>query len=81
MADIGSDIQQNFTPTTEGTPQGDIISSTLANGTLYGMEKIVEEKIPQTYGKQENIQSKSEPDTICRRLCRNRSKQVNTGRN
>jgi RNA-directed DNA polymerase len=33
-----------LTPTTEGTPQGGIISPTLANATLDGMEKLVKEK-------------------------------------
>jgi len=33
-----------LTPTTEGTPQGGIISPTLANATLDGMEKLVREK-------------------------------------
>jgi len=35
-----------FTPTTEGTPQGGIISPTLANATLDGMEKSVKEAYP-----------------------------------
>jgi RNA-directed DNA polymerase len=33
-----------FTPTNEGTPQGGIISPTLANATLVGMEKTVKER-------------------------------------
>jgi len=33
-----------LTPTKEGTPQGGIISPTLANATLDGMEKLVKEK-------------------------------------
>jgi len=33
-----------LTPTQEGTPQGGIISPTLANATLDGMEKLVKEK-------------------------------------
>ena len=33
-----------LTPTTEGTPQGGIISPTLANATLDGLEKAVKEK-------------------------------------
>jgi len=41
-----------FTPTKEGTPQGGIISPTLANATLDGMEKLVKEKYPiQRIGK------------------------------
>jgi len=35
-----------LTPTKEGTPQGGIISPTLANATLDGMEKAVKEKYP-----------------------------------
>jgi len=41
-----------LTPTTEGTPQGGIISPTLANATLDGMERLVKEKYPiQSIGK------------------------------
>jgi len=36
-----------FTPTIEGTPQGGIISPTLANATLDGMEKLVKDKYPK----------------------------------
>ena len=36
-----------LTPTKEGTPQGGIISPTLANATLDGMEKTVKEKYPK----------------------------------
>lgn len=35
-----------LTPTTEGTPQGGIISPTLANATLDGMERLVKSKYP-----------------------------------
>jgi RNA-directed DNA polymerase len=38
-----------LTPTTEGTPQGGIISPTLANATLDGMEKSVKEKYHAQY--------------------------------
>jgi len=38
-----------LTPTKEGTPQGGIISPTLANATLDGMEKLVKEKYPNIY--------------------------------
>jgi len=38
-----------LTPTTEGTPQGGIISPTLANATLDGMEKLVKEAYPNIY--------------------------------
>jgi RNA-directed DNA polymerase len=43
-----------LTPTTEGTPQGGIISPTLANATLDGMEKLVNEKF-QKYRKNGKI--------------------------
>jgi len=36
-----------LTPTREGTPQGGIISPTLANATLDGMEKSVKDKYPK----------------------------------
>lgn len=36
-----------LTPTVEGTPQGGIISPTLANITLNGMEKLLREKYPK----------------------------------
>ena len=36
-----------LTPTKEGTPQGGIISPTLANATLDGMEKTVKENFPR----------------------------------
>ena len=36
-----------LTPTKEGTPQGGIISPTLANATLDEMEKLVKEKFPK----------------------------------
>ncbi|MFV0326988.1 MAG: group II intron reverse transcriptase/maturase [Bacteroides xylanisolvens] len=38
-----------LTPTVEGTPQGGIISPTLANATLDGMEKLLEEKYAPKY--------------------------------
>jgi RNA-directed DNA polymerase len=38
-----------LTPTKEGTPQGGIISPTLANATLDGMEKLVKENYPNKY--------------------------------
>ena len=38
-----------LTPTREGTPQGGIISPTLANATLDGMEKLVRENYPNKY--------------------------------
>jgi RNA-directed DNA polymerase len=38
-----------LTPTKEGTPQGGIISPTLANATLDGMEKLVKEKYPKKF--------------------------------
>jgi len=39
-------FNKQFTPTKEGTPQGGIISPTLANATLNGMEKLVKDKFP-----------------------------------
>lgn len=38
-----------LTPTVEGTPQGGIISPTLANATLDGMEKLLEENYAARY--------------------------------
>jgi RNA-directed DNA polymerase len=38
-----------FTPTKEGTPQGGIISPTLANATLDGMERMVKERYQNRY--------------------------------
>ena len=38
-----------LTPTTEGTPQGGIISPTLANATLDGMERILRERYQKRY--------------------------------
>ena len=38
-----------LTPTKEGTPQGGIISPTLANATLDGMEKLVKEAYPKKF--------------------------------
>jgi RNA-directed DNA polymerase len=38
-----------LTPTKEGTPQGGIISPTLANATLDGLEKLVNETYPNKY--------------------------------
>jgi RNA-directed DNA polymerase len=38
-----------LTPTKEGTPQGGIISPTLANATLDGMEKLVRKNFPPKY--------------------------------
>jgi RNA-directed DNA polymerase len=38
-----------LTPTKEGTPQGGIISPTLANATLDGMEKLVRKDFPHKY--------------------------------
>jgi len=38
-----------LTPTREGTPQGGIISPTLANATLDGMEKLVKDKYRNVY--------------------------------
>jgi RNA-directed DNA polymerase len=48
-----------LTPTKEGTPQGGIISPTLANTTLDGMEKLVKEQYPnQSMGKGKVYRSK-----------------------
>lgn len=41
-----------LTPTREGTPQGGIISPTLANATLDGMEKLLKEKYGKQYDKE-----------------------------
>lgn len=42
-------FNRQLTPTVEGTPQGGIISPTLANATLDGMEKLLEEKYAKRY--------------------------------
>lgn len=45
----GAVFNKLLTPTVEGTPQGGIISPTLANATLDGMEKILEDKFAKRY--------------------------------
>jgi RNA-directed DNA polymerase len=46
-----------LTPTKEGTPQGGIISPTLANATLDGMEKLVTETYPKKRGEDGKVRS------------------------
>lgn len=45
----GAIFNKQFQPTKVGTPQGGIISPTLANATLDGMEKLLEERYAPTH--------------------------------
>ena len=47
--DIGGRHKRLLQPTLEGTPQGGIISPTLANATLDGMERMLKEKYKANY--------------------------------
>ena len=53
-------------PTEAGTPQGGIISPTLANLTLDGLGRLLKENLPSKDGPWEAVQSEGELRTLCR---------------
>jgi RNA-directed DNA polymerase len=52
-------------PTEAGTPQGGIISPTLANLTLDGLEKLLQQHFRREAGKTEHHLPKGQPRSIC----------------